>query len=559
MNNYILGINGWFTRSHDASACIVKDGKILAMAEEERFTRKKHAYDSLPHNSILWCLKKTGLKLDEIKTVAVGWDYKKLYSNAGIKDSSLNNLTEIFFPKRYFQYTKLPNIELVPHHIAHATSSYYLSGMKESSILIVDGQGEEASATFAVGKGNKIEILWSLPIEYSLGYFYEAVSDFIGLGLDAAGKTMGLAPYGKKLFKFDNFVFDNNGYLLNMPLSLKKHSLDQQERVVASWKKILSNRFGEQKLTSYMFNELLGGISKKIKIPQTSKNIAASAQSTLENILLQCVKTLVNKTNINNLCMAGGVALNCSANTKILNSGIINDLFIPPFTNDAGVSIGAALYVGGVISNNRLEDAYLGPLFRNSEIKSLLDNLKVSYEFLDEDIDEKVADIITEGKIVSRFQGQAEIGPRALGNRSILANPSILNINKMVNNAKNREQWRPLAPSILSEKNEVYLEKSTDSPFMLHAFKVKRKYRKEIAGVVHVDGSTRPQSVNMKTNKRYYNLISKFYKNTGIPLVLNTSFNGAKEPIVCTPHDAISSFYSNSTDYLALEGFLLKK
>ena len=558
MSGYILGLTGWFTRSHDASACIIKDGSILAMVEEERFTRKKHAYDKTPLFSTLWCLDQVGITLDDIETVAIGWDYKKLYQIAGINESKLDNLYEIFFPKKYFSYAKKPKIELVSHHLAHAASTYYLSGNDKAAILIVDGQGEDVSTTFAIGNQGKIKIIQSFDIEHSLGYFYEAVSDFIGLGLDSAGKTMGLAPYGQPLYEFKQIDLTPGGYQVNLPLKPRDSSLDQQRRVVEAWKKELSKQFGSENLVKYPFDLLYGFTRRELELKKIHKDIAASAQRTLEQTLVHLAKALVKKTGVSNICMAGGVALNCSANTLIARLPEVSNLYIPPNTSDAGVSAGAALYVGGKKANKALDTAYLGPTFNNNQIKSVLDKVKVKYKHTNS-IGKDVAKLIFDGNIVSWFQGAEEIGPRALGNRSIVANPTKPGMSERVNDAKNREHWRPLAPSILEEKTSLYLEESFPSPFMLHTFNVKPQYRDKIPGVVHLDNSTRPQTVSKLTNPKYHDMIHHFEKLSGYGLVLNTSFNGSREPIVCTPTDALLSFYGNSTDYLAIGDFIVTK
>lgn len=557
---YVLGLNGWFNRSHDASACVVADGKILAMAEEERFIRKKHAYDKTPLYSTLWCLSKLGLTLDDIDEVAIGWDYRKRHSLASVREPKLDNLIDVFFPKSYFMFIKKPKIKFVSHHLAHAASAFFLSGFKNSSILIVDGQGEDASVTFAVGKGNEIEVLWNLPVANSLGYFYEAISDYIGLGLDSAGKTMGLAPYGNfNEHVFYQFALNQKGFDVTIRVPNIIGNLDQQQALVSAWEKEFETIFEVKKnKTDFKYRNLCGDLSQNMILNQNYKDIAASAQFTLEQVMKHCIRVLVNKTGIKNICLSGGVALNCSVNTKIYKMQIVEKLFIPPFANDGGASVGAALYVGGIKSKEQLKSVYLGPSFTNKEVGILLKNLKIKYTY-HRNIEEKVAQLLHKGYIVSWFQGKMEVGPRALGNRSIIANPTLENTHRKVNQAKNREQWRPLAPSILEEKGDLYLENYFPSPFMLHTFNVRQEMRKKVPAIVHVDGSTRVQTVNKKANPKYYKLIESFEKLSGIPIVLNTSFNGAKEPIVCSPLDAISSFYSNSTDYLAIGKFLLKK
>lgn len=559
MSGYILGITGWFERSHDASACIVKDGKVLAMVEEERFVRKKHAYDKTPIRSVSWCLNKLKLSLDDIETVAIGWDYKYLYRLAGLNEPRLDNLAEVFFPKKYFSYSKKPKIEIVPHHLAHAASSYFLSGLEDAAILVVDGQGENESTTIARGRSGKIDILQTFSIENSLGYFYEAVSDYIGLGLDSAGKTMGLASYGDIVYNFGEIKSSPDGYKVNLKFGKKDSSLDQQQRVVRAWNKLLTDTFGGQNKVDTRFDPLYGDFTKSVKISKLQKDIAASAQDVLERTLIHLSEIAVKETGIKDLCMAGGVALNCSSNTKVARSEHINSLFIPPNTSDAGVSLGAALIISGKDNSGKpLESAYFGPSYTNSEIKSVLDKNYITYKH-HENIEDKVANLLANGKIVSWFQGSLEIGPRALGNRSIVANPTLATTHKKVNEAKNREQWRPLAPSILEESADKYLVDPMKSPFMLHTFDVKQEVRSKIPAIVHVDGSTRPQTVSKKTNPRYHKMISEFGKLTGYDLVLNTSFNGSREPIVSSPYDALTSFISNSTDYLSIGNFLVSK
>lgn len=546
---YVLGLNGWFSRSHDAAACLVKDGKIIAMVEEERFTRKKHAYDTVPIKATLWCLNEAGITLDEVDKVAVGWDYTKLYKLSGMKDKRLDNLVDVYFPKKYFQYSKRPSIELIPHHLAHAASSFYTSGMKKASILVVDGQGEDASATLAYGDKNGLKVIDTVPISASLGYFYEAVSDFIGLGVDAAGKTMGLAPYGKPKYKFNPDLFK---------VDCIKGVLDQQQHIVSKWREEFIKMFGKPNSVKNIFRPVYGDIHKQIRLNTLHKNIAASAQISLEKAMLNLVDQLILRTKEPNLCMAGGVALNCSSNSAILKSGLIKNLYIPPVANDAGVALGAAMLIGGNQSANELTHACFGPSYSNTQIKAVLDKTGCKYRKI-KNVTSEVAELLAKGKIVSWFQGRAEIGPRALGSRSILANPSISGIGIKVNKAKDRELWRPLAPSILKEYACDYLEKSVLSPFMLHTFQVKDKMKKKVSSIVHVDGTTRPQTVSKIDNPKYYKMINKFREKTGIPMVLNTSFNGAKEPIVCTPVDAITSFFSNSIDVLAIGDFLVNK
>ncbi len=560
---YILGINGWGERSHDASACLIKNGKIIAMAEEERFVRKKHAYDLFPLNAVAFCLSKAKIGLDDIKYVAVGWDLLKRYKSNGIPFSKSNTLlSEKFFPKKYFDYKKTPNIIFVPHHLAHAASSYYCSGFKKSAILVIDGQGETQSTSLYFADNGNIKLIKEFPVKESLGYFYEAVCKLVGLKTSDGGKLMGLASYGDlKQFDFNFIKLNKEGYSLGLP-KMKKYmkSIDSEEECIKAWQTYFKNNFSiETQTDKYIYNNNF--IKKMFDFNTINKNIAASAQSAVEKIILHLVALLKEKTNCENLTLSGGVALNCSANGKIIGSNIFKNVYIFPSAADGGVSLGAALYLDFKKNKRKnygeITTASWGPNNSNHTIKQILDKNKIKYHH-SKNISKEVARLISKNKIVGWFQGKMEVGPRALGNRSILADPRNQKNHTIVNNIKGRENWRPLSPSILEGREEKYFEKSKKSPFMLVAFKTKGEMRKYIPAVVHIDGTARPQSVD-KTNRKYYNLINEFYKITKIPIVLNTSFNLNYEPIVCSPNDAIKTFYSCPLDYLAIGDYIIKK
>jgi len=546
MNNVVLGINGWFERTHDASAALLIDGQVVAMAEEERFIRIKHAYGRLPFNAVAFCLKQAGITLDQVDRVAVGWDYRKLYDLAGIREPKLKDLAEVYFPKKYFHYKKKLKIELISHHLAHAASSFYLSGFSEASIITLDGQGEDSSGSIAYGNDGQIKVLSRFPIKESLGYFYEAMAQFAGFNFDDPGKLMGLASYGKPVYEFDEINLTKDGYRMNI-IPRGSSGLDSSGKISKTWLRVFT-KFGPKNVP----------VAGKLDFSAKYKNLAASAQKTLEDVALHLVKLTVNKTGSQNLCLAGGVALNCSMNGKILRSSLVKDIFTPPFANDAGVSIGAALLVSDKKPRKRLSHAYLGPEFSNSVIEKELRKYGATYKKVT-DIEKRVAELIACKKIVSWFQGRMEVGPRALGNRSILGNPGLAETHFKLNVAKGREQWRPLAPSILAENMDQYLEQSSLSPFMLLSFKVRKEYRRQLPALLHVDHSTRPQSVDKNVNRRYWRLIEKFGKLTGHEVIMNTSFNGKGEPIVSSPYDALSSFYSNTADCLAIGDFLVEK
>lgn len=560
---YILGIHGWEERTHDASACLIKDGKIIAMAEEERFTRKKHAYDSLPINAAAFCLGKAKITLNQVKYVACGWDLPLHYKTRKLDFPHTNKkLIETFFPKKYFTYSRYPKIIFVPHHLAHAASSYFASGFKEAAILIIDGQGETQSTSLFSAKKNRIELIKQFPIIESLGYMFEAACEMVGLGTEDAGKLMGLAPYGKAGFSFDFVKLKSDGYSLGLKgrLNLKK-SADEQAELINKWHKLWKNKFKLiPKKRVYDFKQ--GTFEKKkIKFDQRDKDFAASVQTYLEKVIIHLTKIVKKRTKSANLVLGGGVALNCSTNGKILTSKLFDNIYIFPAAADNGVSLGAALYLYTKINNHykpqKINIASWGTSYSNREIKKILDNLKINYHY-SQNIAKEVAQLISQSKIIGWFQGRMEIGPRALGNRSILADPRNRNIHTFVNQIKGRENWRPLAPSILLGFENEYFENGNYSPFMLFAFKVKKEKINKIPAVVHIDNTARPQSVD-KNNEKYYDLINHFYKITKIPLIMNTSFNLKNEPIVCRPQDAIKTFYSSSLDYLVLGDYIIKK
>lgn len=561
----ILGINGWYTRSHDPSACMVKDGKILVMAEEERFIRQKYAVEKLPLNAISFCLSESKLKLDDIDIVAFGWDYREKYKLRKMKFKySDEEILDIIFPQNFFRYKKKPRLVIVPHHMAHAASTFFTSGFNEAAILIIDGQGENESTTIAHGKGNKISILKSFPIQDSLGYFYESINKYIGFHYLDSGKTMGLAPYGKAGIDFKNIKINNKGYSINFPQALQYNPshLDEQEALVALWHKELKKYLKSPNETKIVFNKDKNKIETIFTAPQNYKNLAASAQYVLEKTVNHLAEITVKTTKTTNLCLSGGVALNCVANGKLLQNTTIDELFIFPCANDAGVSAGAALYAASLYDKKtnfaKLSHTYFGPKYTNKEVEQILKAGKIKYKKL-KDICKQSALLLAKDKIIGWFQGGMEIGPRALGNRSILASPCRKSNWKNVNRIKGRELWRPLAPSIMDEYKSEYFNDAIYSPFMLNAFQVKKHKRAIIPAVVHIDGSTRPQTVSKNANKKFWNLISHFYKITGVPVILNTSFNGPGEPIVCSPQDALRTFYSSGLDYLIINDYIISK
>ncbi|MED4012954.1 carbamoyltransferase C-terminal domain-containing protein [Priestia aryabhattai] len=558
---YILGVNALPIDHHDASACLIKDGNILSFVEEERFTEVRHAYDTMPHNAIQYCLDTEGITIDDIDLIANGWDCITFMKDRGVEYSSELFIKQLI-PKSKFNYIKTPEVIFVSHHLAHAAASYYTSGFDKSSILILDGQGERESITLAKGVNGKINILDQYPINYSLGYFFDAISHFVGLGIGDAGKLMGLAPYGEAKYTFPQLDF--NGDELNT--FIKDHKEQTRKyylKVISQWVEELKNIYGEPNISTSEHLKLHNLSIYTTSFKDIYKNIAASAQAHIEKLVLKLVEILVNKTGHQKLVLGGGVALSCVTNAKILKKSDVEDIYIFPAANDGGVSVGAALqayYQGyGEYEAKRLTNIYTGPGYNNKEIEEMLQFSKINYEYTSEPW-ETAAEMLNDGKIIGWFQGHMEAGPRALGNRSIIANPAISNmLNEVNENVKFRELWRPFAPSIMDEHKNKILEDNVDSPYMLLASNVKKEWRDRIPSIVHVDGSTRPQTVKKEANLTYWKLINSFYKKTGVPLVLNTSFNIKGQPIVCTPMQAIKTFYSSGLDVLILQNYLITK
>ncbi len=552
----ILGVNGYSRRTHDASACIVVDGKLVAMAEEERFTRRKNAFGEVPHNAIAFCLDQAALSVDQIDCIGVGWNFDKVFGNIDAQPPTKDQLIDLYLPKDRFKYSKKPTLEMVPHHLAHAASAYYLSGFDQSLVLVIDGQGETQSTSIFQANGKDLSLIKEFGVKDSLGYFYEAVSEYTGLTRLDAGKTMGLASYGRPKYEFDLVTLSEDGYDvgINQPLQVE---MDLQQEVTRSWRDYLEKNFGSRNIANMRYHPDRARFIREVVFEDRHQDVAASAQKTLEAIVKHVI-TQFKEPRMNNLCIAGGVGLNCSMNGEIVRSGVVNELFVPPFTNDAGVSVGAALYLSDQKLGSRLESASLGPEFSNDVIVATLHSLGIDYRLID-DIGKDVANLLLEDKVVDWFQGRMEVGPRALGNRSILGNPTNRNTHDRLNAIKNRESWRPLAPSFLAEDLSDYVQDSSDSPFMLRAFLVRPDKMREIPAAVHIDGTTRAQTVSKASNPQYYDLIRNFQRLSGVPAVMNTSFNLDHEPIVCSPHDAIRTFYSSGADYLAIGDILISK
>lgn len=541
--------------SLNGAACLIDDKKIIAFAEEERFNRIKHSTYYPPKKSIEYCLQEAGCSLKDVDYIALGFDtfgniiksnfydeLKAVYWKANLsqKESALSKI--IFYLTSYYHgLVRLPfnykdkKVKFIRHHLAHAASTYFVSSFDKACIISLDGSGGQEAGILAIGENNRIRILKRVPPSQSLGGLYETITQILGFeGHDGEGKVMGLSAFYKNPPKRFSFVNFKDGEVF----------------------------IDHKKMYNYLSKIRLK--VKKNQLSETNIFLAASVQKTLEDAYLNMGEWLYKTTGVKNFCLAGGVALNCLANTKLLNSPFVEKIFIQPAAHDAGTALGAALLayqdVTGTLPNIKFDHVYLGPKFSDADIKKTLDKGMIKKYKKYKDIEKVTAKLLSTGKIVGWFQGRMEVGPRALGNRSILANPKLPWIKDAINErVKGREPWRPFAPSILEECAKDYLVDVDSSPFMILESRVKKEKIKDLISATHIDGTVRPQTVSKKTNLKYWQLINEFYKITGIPVLLNTSFNLAGEPIVCTPEDALATFYRCGMDYLVLGDYLISK
>jgi carbamoyltransferase len=567
----ILGLAAPF--GHDASAALIIDGKIVAAAEEERFTRKKHASGQLPIHAVQFCLKTAQIKPEEIDVVAYPWSLKIL------REKRWEYFRRIFFTNPSCAYKKFfrnreeylgqidfisrtlesfglnlskTKIEWVEHHLAHAASSFYLSGFIEAAILSIDGGGEITSTLLGSANGEGIKKIKEILEPDSLGNFYSTMTDYLGFQReDGEYKVMGMAPYGDpKKTNFDHILWWDD----------RKKTYRCNDAYV--WVK-RTDRFRPDKVYSKKMVREFGPERTGDDLSEPYIHYAAATQAKLEEMALRLVDVYLNQrlSKHKSLCFAGGCALNVSLNRKLLEHPLIERLWVQPASHDAGGSLGAAAYAAAKYGDvlQPMEHVYLGPEFSNSEIESAIKKSDFSFEYV-QDICEKVASMLAQGGIVGWFQGRMEWGPRALGNRSILGNPTIRGTNDKINTIiKFREKWRPFCPSILKDFAPDILGSSHPAPFMTLAFKVASHWKNRISETVHVDGTCRPQVVDEETNPKYHRLIKLFYQKTGIPVVINTSLNRRGEPMACSPQDALLIFKESGLPFLAIGDFLIKK
>lgn len=583
----ILGISALY---HDSAACLVKDGVITAAAQEERFTRKKHDA-GFPIHAINYCLQEAGIGVEQIQYV-VYYDKpflifeRLLLSYLTVAPKGLCSWLEAI-PRwlgKKLRVEKTIQKELgyrgdilfTEHHEAHAASAFYPSPFEEAAILTVDGVGEWATTTYGVGKGKDVTLIKELHFPDSLGLLYSAFTYYTGFRVNSGEyKLMGLAPYGEPCYK---------DIILSRLVDVKD---DGSIRLDLSYFDFL----GGLRMTNGCFDRLFGGPPRKPESPITKRDadLAASIQAVTEEIVLKMGNHVCKETGQNNLCMAGGVALNCVANGRLLREGPFENIWIQPAAGDAGGALGAALSVWHrYLGNNRQvsggfdnqNGSYLGPSFSNETVQTFLDGKKYPYRKLDKDEKHRaVARQIANGKVVGYMSGRMEFGPRALGARSILGDPCREDTQSIINlKIKYRESFRPFAPSVLEEDASKYFDIDKPSPYMLLVATVRKERRipqptggdtgilerlkfkrSDIPAVTHLDYSARLQTVNQKHNSDYHALISEFKKLTGCAVIVNTSFNVRGEPIVCTPEDAYRCFMRTEMDVLVIQDFILFK
>ena len=575
----VLGINAYHG---DASAAILVDGELVAAVEEERFTRVKHTA-GFPAHAVRYCLQAAGVTIQEVDHIAIPRNprarlvQKVLYAvklprfalervrvlgHFGRIKEALAQALEVD-PKAI-----KATFHRVEHHLAHLASSFFVSPFERAAVLSLDGLGDFASGMWGIGEGNRITVWGSVPFPHSVGMYYTAVTQFLGFWkYGDEYKVMGLSAYGEPEFleEFRQMLRVNDGMGYEMDLRYFRHHTDGPTMTWEAGEPQLGQLFSEE------FVRRFGDPHPpRTPVGRREENLAASLQARLEEVVLHQINALYRlvaertKQPTNALAYAGGVAFNCVANGKVFDDTPFEHLYIQPAAGDAGLAIGAAFYVWhqvlGYPRKFVMEHAYWGPEFSDADIRRALERHGLAYRQLDrETLVRETAQRIAQGKVVGWFQGRMEWGPRALGNRSIVVDPRRPEMKDILNKrVKHREPFRPFAPSVLEEYTGEYYEHSYPSPFMLLAYKVRPEKRDEIPAPTHVDGTGRLQTVSQKTNPLYWQLIDAFRQLTGVPVVLNTSFN-ENEPIVCTPDEAIDCFLRTHMDVLAIGCFLVER
>lgn len=564
---YILGLNAYHG---DSSACLVKDGKLVAALEEERIRRIKH-WAGFPSEAIKFCLGYAGIDIKDVDHIAFGRDPKAHFwqrvffvlknrpSPAFVWDRLKNRMRVKSFSDEFSSSLKA-QIHHVEHHRAHFASSFFVSPFKKAAIISVDGLGDFVSTMFGVGEDRRMTIFENIYFPHSLGFFYTALTQYLGFWkYGDEYKVMGLSAFGKSRFldEMRDIVKTKSEGLFELNLDYFVH---QKGDVSMTWD-------GGEPVVSQMFSkkleEALGPARKKDEpLDKRHEDIAASLQARYEEVFFSLLNRLAEKTKSENLCLVGGCAQNSLANGKIYRNSPFKNVYIPPAGHDAGIAIGAAFYVWNQILGKEkgfvMSSSFWGAEYSDDYLKNSLEKVGLQFKRLESDeLIKRIAKLLANGKIVGWFQGRTEWGPRALGNRSILANPCRPDMKEILNlKIKKREPFRPFAPSVLEEVIGDYFEEKQPVPFMEKVYVIKPEKRKVIPAVTHVDGTGRLQTVNKKDNPLYHRLIEEFGKITGVPIVLNTSFN-ENEPIVNKPEEAIDCFLRTKMDVLVLGNYII--
>ena len=593
----VIGLT--FPAPHDTSAAVIVDGRLVFATEEERHTRHKHSKGEPPINSLIQSLRflsKLGMNPDDVDLFAINWDPKLLplsmrrswgvalmnrYLAAGYMESLTSmtsnfvrwtyrafNFAEIakFILKKAYRQIGSPfpvDARIVPvmHHLTHAAAAYYFSGFSSSAILSIDGGGEREATTIWKVKNGEFERIASIKVgDGSVGLLYDSVSERLGFDIfEGPGKVMGLAPYGRpdaKISRRFQQVFNilDNG---DSPYILAERF--RKPRVI--WMGDRDRMYGQ--IADFLTEGSDLNWNTTDEPTESAANLAWSLQNLSETIIEATARWTKEHTSENKICLAGGVALNAKANMNLHYSKIFDDMFVFPCASDAGCSVGAAAYayehfLGEKMKHGRLNDVYFGPEYDDRIVKDTVTRGRWNSEYIGDDVG-RVAELVSEGKVIAWYQGRGELGPRALGGRSIVADPTKKETWKVLNRIKGREFWRPLAPSVLDEDKEIYFKEPTDHRFMILMFKMTEEGAKRAPAVCHVDMTARPQMVVRGDNKRWYELIKSFKDLTGEGIIVNTSFNLAGEPMVETPREAMVSFALGGFDALYLQGWLVRK
>jgi carbamoyltransferase len=563
----------------DPAACLLRDGVIESYVEEERLIRYKHAPEVFPIRSLEYCLQQAGIGIGEVDAIAYGWDIPR-YTNGGMnaffdrinaaqppdpgtlawQKRLLTGFNEESFAARLrrqlvsaFGTRRLPPLRFFAHHAAHAATAYYLSPHDDALIVTLDGSGDSQCATVWLGSGAGMELIHEVEIPDSLGWFYAAITEFLGFSAyDGEYKVMGLAAYGRPHARFREALEQV------VPLAADGWSYRADRKFIHHGPHTYSDRFTDHLV------DLLGLPPRQgpVALAPIHEDLAFEVQRLLEDRVLRFVRHFREATGKRHLCLAGGVALNVKMNSRLRQSGLFEDVYVFPIPSDSGTAIGAAAGVYHELTGRRpqpLEHLYLGPAFSDAEIEQQISSCGLRYRVC-EDIAEAAAELLCEGKVLGWFQGRMEGGPRALGGRSILADPRAIESRDRVNAAiKFREYWRPFCPSLLEEAAARFMREAVPAPFMITAFEATEEAKAQCPAVVHVDGTMRVQTVDGQAQPRFHALLEAFGRRTGVPVLLNTSFNVKGEAIVCSPRDALRTFCSTGLDALAIGRCLVEK